>query len=253
MFRFAGPHSVVAAALLFGVAGTQLFAVEPGITAAPPQTPSYILVGFVGGFVRHTNHRHGPVFLAERIRKSAPQNAYVQVFENRHRKAAYHSIVRLIDKDHNGNLSQEEKSTARIILFGQSWGASAVVLLARELDREDIPVLLTVQVDSVAKPWQHDGIIPDNVLEAANFYQPHGLVHGRSEIRAADDSKTQILGNYRFDYQRNPVKCEGMSWFDRKITPDHMESECDPHLWNQVESLVRQQFEPQRETLASNP
>ena len=253
MLRFAGPHSVVAAALLLGVAGTQLFAVEPGITAAPPQTPSYILVGFVGGFVRHTNHRHGPVFLAERIRKSAPQNAYVQVFENRHRKAAYHSIVRLIDKDHNGNLSQEEKSTARIILFGQSWGASAVVLLARELDREDIPVLLTVQVDSVAKPWQHDGIIPDNVLEAANFYQPHGLVHGRSEIRAADDSKTQIVGNYRFDYQRNPVKCEGMSWFDRKITPDHMESECDPHLWNQVESLVRQQFEPQRETLASNP
>lgn len=253
MLRFAGPHSVVAAALLLGVAGTQLFAVEPGITAGPPQTPSYILVGFVGGFVRHTNHRHGPVFLAERIRKSAPQNAYVQVFENRHRKAAYHSIVRLIDKDHNGNLSQEEKSTARIILFGQSWGASAVVLLARELDREDIPVLLTVQVDSVAKPWQHDGIIPDNVLEAANFYQPHGLVHGRSEIRAADDSKTQIVGNYRFDYQRNPVKCEGMSWFDRKITPDHMESECDPHLWNQVESLVRQQFEPQRETLASNP
>jgi hypothetical protein len=249
--RFAGPHSVVAV-LLLGAATTSVFAAEPGIAAASP-SPSYIFVGFVGGFVRHTNPRHGPVFLAERIRKAGPANAYVQVFENRHRRAAYQSIVRLIDKDHNGRLSPDEKSAARIILFGQSWGASAAVILARELRRDDIPVLLTVQVDSVAKPWQHDGIIPDNVVEAVNFYQPHGLLHGRHEIRAADDSKTQILGNYRFDYRQSPVSCEGMSWFDRKITPDHMQSECDPHLWNQVELLVRQQLEPQPETLASNP
>lgn len=251
--RFAGPQPVVAVLLLLGAATTQAFAAEPGVAAVPPQSPSYILVGFVGGFVRHNNPHHGPVFLAERMRKSAPKNAYVQVFENRHRKAAYRSIVRLIDKDHNGNLSPEEKSSARIILFGQSWGASAVVLLARELDRSDIPVLLTVQVDSVAKPWQHDGVIPDNVLEAANFYQPHGILHGRSEIHAADDSKTQILGNYRFDYHQNPVQCDGMSWFDRRITPDHMQSECDPRLWNQVERLVRQQLEPQPDTLARNP
>jgi hypothetical protein len=253
VFRFAGPHPVVAALLLVGAASTQVLAAAPGITPVSPQSPAYIFVGFVGGFVRHNNPHHGPVFLAEHIRKSAPKNAYVQVFENRHRKAAYHSIVRLIDKDHNGSLSPEERSGARIILFGQSWGASAVVLLARELDRHDIPVLLTVQVDSVAKPWQHDDVIPDNVVEAANFYQPHGILHGRKEIRAADDSKTQILGNYRFDYQQNPAKCEGMSWFDRKITPDHMQSECDPHLWSQVENLVRQQFDPQHDMLARNP
>ena len=253
MFRFAGSHSVVATLLLLGAAVSQVFAAEPGITEVPPKSPSYIFVGFVGGFVRHTNHRHGPVFLAERIRRSAPKDAYVRVFENRHRKAAYHSILKLIDQDHNGDLSTQEKSSARIILFGQSWGASAVVLLARELDQQSIPVLLTVQVDSVAKPWQHDDIIPDNVAEAVNFYQPHGILHGRSEIRADDDSKTQILGNYRFDYQQNPVSCPGMSWFDRKITPDHMQSECDPHLWSQVETLVHQQFQPELQKLASNP
>jgi len=251
--RSAGLHSVVTALLLLGAGSPQLLAAEPGIATASTQSPSYIFVGFVGGFVRHNNPHHGPVFIAERIRKSAPKNAYVQVFENRHRRAAYRSIVRLIDKDHNGTLSSDEKSAARIILFGQSWGGSAVVMLARELDRDDIPVLLTVQVDSVAKPWQHDGIIPDNVVEAANFYQPHGILHGRKEIRAADDSKTQILGNYRFDYQQNPSRCEGMSWFDRKITPDHMQSECDPHLWSQVENLVRQQFDPQHDMLARNP
>jgi len=253
VFRFTGPHSVVAILLLLGAATTQVFAAEPGISSASLQSPSYILIGFVGGFVRHTNAHHGPVFLAEHIRRSAPKNAYVQVFENRHRRAAYRSIVQLIDKDHNGSLSVEEKSSARIILFGQSWGGSAVVVLARELDRSGIPVLLTVQVDSVAKPWQHDGVIPDNVAEAVNFYQPHGILHGRPVIRAADDSKTQILGNYRLDYQRNPISCEGMSWLDRKITPDHMQSECDPHLWNQVETLVRGQLEPEPEKLASNP
>ena len=252
MFRFAGPHSVVASLLLLGAAVTQVFAAEPGIADVRQKAPSYIFVGFVGGFVRHTNHRHGPVFLAERIRNAAPKGAYVQVFENRHRKAAYHSILKLIDQDHDGELSPAEKSSARIILFGQSWGGSAVVLLARELDRQDIPVMLTVQVDSVAKPWQEDGVIPDNVLSAVNFYQPHGILHGRHEIRAADDSKTQILGNYRFDYHENPVSCQGMSWFDRKITPDHMQSECDPHLWTQVEHIVRHQFESEPQKVASN-
>ena len=84
-----------------------------------------------------------------------------------------------------------------------------------------------------------------DVAEAANFYQPHGLLHGRPEIRADDDSKTQILGNFRFDYQKNPVKCEGSSWFDRTFTPSHMQSQCDPRLWTQVEQLVRERVESQ--------
>ncbi len=83
-----------------------------------------------------------------------------------------------------------------------------MVLLARELERVGVPVLLTVQVDSVAKPWQHDDIIPDNVAAAANFYQPYGVIHGREQIHAADESKTRIIGNYRFDYHQAPVKCE---------------------------------------------
>ena len=113
--------------------------------------------------------------------------------------------------------------------------------------------MLTVQVDSVAKPWQHDGIIPENVAAAVNFYQPHGLLHGRPLIQAADDTKTQILGNYRFDYKQAPVKCEGMPWMDRAFTPDHMQSECDPHLWAQVENLMRQRLAPEPENLALVP
>jgi pimeloyl-ACP methyl ester carboxylesterase len=216
-----------------------LQAVDGGIISAPPSSPSYIVIGFVGGFVRHTNSHHGPVVLAKHLQQQAPKDTHIQVFENRHRKTAFRTILRLLDANRDGRLSTEEKATAHIILFGQSWGASAAVLLARELDRVDIPVMLTVQVDSVAKLWQHDAVIPDNVAAAANFYQPHGLIHGTKEIHAEDDSKTRILGNYRFDYNQNPVRCEGFSWFDRVITPSHMQSECDPHLWSEVESLVR--------------
>lgn len=222
------------AAPAFGASGA-------AVSTRPPSAPANIVVGFVGGFVRHNNPHHGPVQLAERIQRNAASDTYVRVFENRHRRAAYNTILQLLDADHNGILTTDEKTRARIILFGHSWGASAVVMLARELDRAGIPVLLTVQVDSVAKLWQNDGIIPENVAEAVNFYQPHGFIHGRAQIVPADAAKTQVLGNYRFDYMKAPVKCEASSWFDH-LTPNHAQSECDPHLWTQVEELVRERL-----------
>jgi pimeloyl-ACP methyl ester carboxylesterase len=244
------PFRILIAAFVFLLAAPFLTAADGAVASHPAIAASYIVVGFAGGFVRHDNLHHGPVQLAHRMQSQLPAGTTIQVFENRHRKAAYQSIVRSLDSNHDGVLSAAEKAQARIILFGHSWGASAVVMLSRELDRAGIPVLLTVQVDSVTKPWQRDGVIPDNVAEAANFYQPHGLLHGRSEIRAADDSKTEILGNFRFDYQKTPVRCDGTSWFDRTFTPSHMQSQCDPALWTRVEELVRQQLESPVRTMA---
>lgn len=228
-------------------------AADGAVVARSQPIPSNIVIGFVGGFVRHDNPHHGPVKLAESIHRSEPKDAYVQVFENRHRRTAYSTILRLLDRNHDGVLSAEEKSQARIVLFGHSWGASAVVMLARELQRAGIPVLLTVQVDSVAKFWQRDSIIPANVAAAVNFYQPHGIIRGRTEIAAADPAKTQILGNYRFDYKKNPVSCEGASWFGRAVMADHLESECDPHIWNQIADLVHQTMQATPTALAANP
>ena len=98
-----------------------------------------------------------------------------------------------------------------------------------------------MQVDSVAKIWQNDSVIPANVAEAVNFYQPHGIIHGRPRIIAADPDRTAILGNYLVDYRKNPVPCPGASWADHVFIPDHMQSECDPHLWSQIETMVRRQ------------
>ena len=242
----------VAAALVV-LFTTPLLAADGGVVGSSNPPTSYILVGFVGGFVRHNNPHQGPVLFAQHSQSALPKNSFVRVFENRHRKTAYKTILHLLDRNHDGVLSAEEKAQAHIILYGHSWGASAVVLLARELNREGIPVLLTVQVDSVAKPWQHDEVIPENVAAAVNFYQTHGIIHGRSMIRAADAAKTQILGNYRFDYKQTPVKCEGTSWFDRAFMGDHMQSQCDPHIWEQVGGLVHERIEPLPGVLAALP
>jgi pimeloyl-ACP methyl ester carboxylesterase len=247
----------------FRAALAVLMIVAPALTAAvntaivrsdPPVSASNIVIGFVGGFVDHDNPHHGPVQLAQRIRLTVPQNTYVRVFENRRRKQALDVIVRLLDTNRDGALSVEEKARARIILFGHSWGAAATVLLARDLRREGIPVLLTVQVDSVAKLWQNDSVIPDNVAEAVNFYQTAGIVHGQRQIRAANPAKTEILGNFRIDYKKAPVECPGASWADRFFTPGHMQSECDPHVWSQIENLLKQRLAPQTtSTTVSGP
>jgi hypothetical protein len=107
-------------------------AVDGAAVSSQPAAPSNIVIGFVGGFVSHDNLHHGPVQLAEQMRRTAPKDTYIQVFENRRRKKAHDAIVRVLDTNHDGVLSSEERARARIILFGHSWGASAAVLLARE-------------------------------------------------------------------------------------------------------------------------
>lgn len=244
--RLAAWLAVLVASIFAGTASAEAIAAfvtsDPAVTAGSAVDTPAIVIGFVGGFVRRDDSRHGPVQLADRIQRTSPKSTHVEVFENRHRALARATILRLLDTDHDGILSDQEKSQARIVLYGHSWGAQATVLLARELGRDHIPVLLTVQVDSVAKPWRNDSIIPDNVAEAANFYQPHGLLHGRAKITAADQSKTQILGNYRTDYRQDPVPCPEAPWSDRFFTPGHMQSECDPRVWSRVEELVRQRL-----------
>jgi len=102
--------------------------------------------------------------------------------------------------------------------------------------------MLTVQVDSVAKPFQNDRVIPSNVLEAANFYQTRGLIHGRSRITPADPSHTRILGNFRLDYTEPPAECRDFSWRARFFTEGHIEIECDPKVWSEVKTLLIRPF-----------
>ena len=217
------------------------------ISASNSAAAPAIVIGFVGGFVKHDASVHSAVQVAAHLRKNDPSDVYVEVLENHHREMARAKIIQYLDTDHDGKLSNEEKRNARIILYGHSWGASETVTLARELGREGIPILLTVQVDSVSKPGQNDSVIPDNVAEAANFYQLDGFVHGQRQIRAANPARTRIIGNYRFDYKTNPIECKQYPWYDRLFMKFHTEIECDPRVWNQVESLIQARLGPQHQ------
>ena len=206
----------------------------PSLTSSP-----VIVIGFVGGFVRHDDLVHGTAQLGARLRGEYPSGIAVQVFENHHEDQAYRAVLRILDTDRDGTLSPAEKQNARIVIFGHSWGASETVNLARQLQKNGIPVLLTIQVDSVRKLGQDDAVIPSNVAQAVNFYQPDGILHGRPQIRAADPARTKIIGNFRFDYKANPVRCDQYPLRERIFSKAHTEIECDPKVWGQVESLIR--------------
>src|SRR5262249_7280182 len=79
-------------------------------------------------------------------------------------------------------------------------GGAATVKLARQLKTMSVPVLLTVQIDSVGRG---DKIIPSNVAPAANLFQRNGLfIRGEPQIIPEDPVKTTIVGNFEFDYTK---------------------------------------------------
>jgi hypothetical protein len=207
---------------------------------------------FVVGLVKHDNQVHSTVQVAEHLRQQYPAGVYVQAFENRHREQAYREILRRLDLDGDGTLSAEEKQAARIIIFGHSWGASETVTLARKLEGQGIPVLLTIQVDSISKIGQNDSVIPGNVAAAVNFYQPNRILHGPHEIRAPNPARTQSVGNFRIDYKANPITCQQYPWFDRVLMKSHIEIECDPKVWTQVESMIHSKLSPETATTPDN-
>jgi hypothetical protein len=225
---------VVSLLLVSGEASSKPQATSAGVSSAGP-----VVVGFVGGFVRHDDRVHTEVQLIERLREGYASSVYIQMFENHRGKEAYQAILRRLHANREGALSPEEKQNARIIIFGHSWGASETIELARQLEKDDIPVILTIQVDSVSKLGQNDAVIPANVLQAVNFYQLDGMLHGQSEIRAANPARTRILGNFRSGYKTKPFSCGQYPWWDRLVMKPHIQIECDPAVWNQVESLIR--------------
>jgi hypothetical protein len=205
--------------------------------------PPVIVIGIVGGFIRHDNLAHSEVQLAARLRQAYPLGVDVETFESYYRGRARRRILDLLDTHHDGTLTAEEKQNARIIIYGHSWGASEAVNLARDLNKDGIPVLLTVQIDSISMR-HNDWVIPANVTQAANFYQPNGLLHGQPEIRAADPTRTHIIGNFRSDYSTKPYRCEKYPWYDRVFVKAHTQIECDAEVWKDVEALIRSHLPP---------
>jgi len=197
-----------------------------------------IVIGFVGGFVNHDDLKHPEVHFASLLGNSYPSSVHAEVFANHDGKAALRRVLQLLDSNGDGLITANEKEQADIIIYGHSWGASQTVTLARALGRQGVPVLLTIQVDSVRKPGQEDSIIPPNVKNAVNFYQTKGLIHGRPTIRAADPERTEIVGNLQMSYRNRRINCDNYPWLARHFNKPHHEIENDPEVWNHIASVI---------------
>jgi hypothetical protein len=211
---------------------------EAASTEAVAHARPLIVIGFMGGNVKAGNLVHKEAQVARDLQKRFPLAVHAEVFANGDNRNALQTVLRLLDEDRDGCLSKDEKATGRIVIYGHSWGASEAITLANRLNALAIPVLLTVQVDSVQKPNEHDGVIPPNVREAINFYQTEGLLHGRRVITASDPKQTKILGNFASSYREKPVALDGYPWFARTFMKSHIEIENDPEVWDAIEQLI---------------
>ena len=195
-----------------------------------------VVIGFLGGFERWNDEHRSVRRVALDLR--AHSSVVAETFGNHHRGAAMHLLRRMLDTNGDGKLDEKERASARVILYGQSWGGAAVVKTARDLERLGVPVLLTVQVDSVGL---NDDVIPANVRAAANFFQHDPFtIQGRREIRAADPERTEIIGNYQLSYlfQKVDVPPGSASSTRQNLGGSHAKMELDPAVWRQVENLI---------------
>ena len=205
-------------------------------TRRPLKDGDVLVVGFMGGRESWDNQQRGVRKLALKLRSMNLPGVHIETIENKNRRLAMQLIRDAFDHDSNGSLDERERELARIILYGQSFGGAAVVKLARELKQVGVPVLLTVQVDSIGRG---DKVIPSNVAFSANLFQRDGLIiKGEREIRPEDPKKTTIIGNFKFDYSGKKIDLSEVSWLKRLFQAAHTKMDHDPEVWAVVESCI---------------
>ena len=230
-------------ALIFALSSALVGQSTRDLTTPSPLPPNaYLVIGFTGG-IEHWDTPTRPVRkLALDLRAQNIPNVYIETIEHRHRGLALRLILDALDRNRNGRLDASERAAARILLYGHSMGGAAVVKLARELKARSIPVLLTVQVDSIGRG---EDVIPSNVARAANLYQHTSKVlHGVAEIRAEDPRSTTILGNFRYDYSHKDVDLSAVTLPERVAGGAHTKMEFDPEVWSKVRALILQEIQP---------
>ncbi|MBS1802308.1 MAG: hypothetical protein JST28_03025 [Acidobacteria bacterium] len=204
-------------------------------TPTPLPTGSTLVVGFLGGYDRWNDEHRSVRRLVLKLREHP--GVFAESISNHHQALALRLIHEAFDTNRNGRLEPDEIANARVILFGQSWGGAAAIAVARDLHKLGIPVMLTVQIDSVGA---HDSLIPPNVRAAVNFYQhdPFTTIHGRNNIRAADPLRTTILGNFRSTYVFRSVDESNASKARQVFGGSHTKMELDPVVWGRVERNI---------------
>ena len=228
--------AALALAMLVSPAAASGQRYEDFTTKRPVPRGSYLVIGVLGGIESWSSPRRPINVMAANLRERNLPNVFVETVEHLHSDLALRLIIDALDHNRDGKLDADERTSARIILYGHSMGAATVVKLARKLQELEVPVQLTVQVDSIGNG---DRDIPANVVHAANFYQRNGVfLRGVPEIRALDPKATTIIGNFKYDYHHKKVDLSSVNPVERVAGGSHTKMEFDPAVWASVEQLI---------------
>ena len=96
--------SIVSLGAVLAFAQTGLAQSVPNVTS---MMPPVIVIGFVGGFIKHDNLVHSEVQLAARLRKAYPMGVDVETFESYHGEKARKKVLSLLDTNHDGTLTPD--------------------------------------------------------------------------------------------------------------------------------------------------
>jgi hypothetical protein len=196
-----------------------------------------LIIGFLGGWEKWNEPKRGVRKFAVRLREKNLPGVHVETVENHRRDLALELVKKAFDSNGDGTLSEDEARSARVIIFGQSFGGAAVNKLCKELKPLGVPVLLAVQIDSVGVD---DSEVPSNVRRAVNFYQrdDYFFIRGERELHAEDAAQTAIAGNYQYKYRGKKVDLSDGRWYQKVFRNAHVKMEQDPEVWAQVETLI---------------
>ena len=205
-------------------------------TPTPLPQGQILIIGIMGGREPWNNDARNVRKLALKLRSMNDPETCVETVENKKRSLAVELINNAFDRNRDGKLDERERASIRLILYGQSFGGAAVVKLARQLKKMDVPVLLTVQVDSIGRG---DRTIPPNVARAANLFQRNGwFIRGEPEIHAEDPARTTIIGNFKYDYSHKQVDVSRVPFMKKAFRVAHTRMEYDSDVWTKVEELI---------------
>jgi hypothetical protein len=200
-------YVLLAGIFFFGISAHQAAARTPpasdGETASasvagsgvetPPPPCRILYAGFVGAMEPAGNKHSGVVQIRDTLRGPDYSDVCAESFLPISWISGRDWILKHFPS-HSGPLTQQELANApRVILVGHSTGGWAMLSVARDLRDKDIPVELTIQVDSVGIT---DYTIPKNVKTGAIFHAWDILMFMTTKnLKLEDPLHTKLIAN----------------------------------------------------------
>ena len=152
-----------------------------------------IYLGIVGGLETPNNPRSGVVQIRDILHGQDYPDVCAQSFSPYVWVSGLQWVLQHFPQ-HVGRLTKEELEGApKLIIVGHSLGGWAALSVARNLKRSNIPVELTIQIDSVGVT---DHTVPKNVKAAAIFHARDALMFlTTKKILLEDPSQTRLVEN----------------------------------------------------------